>query len=285
MPYTCKKTFDCVSTAHRNWRAASNMNRDSKKCSYIHGYTKTFDIVFGCNSLDEFNWVYDYGTTSTGEERTMTSLKKFINETLDHGVTTDSEDPMLSKLYEMHDLELIKLFVIPVENGQSGSIEGLCRYIYNEFDNQIRRETNNRVWIESVTVHEHHKNSSTYTRETESVAPTLKESIAKQIIHNDNLHNETYHKVQEDLKATQDAFDKFEKTPTQDEDFLDKFLTKENLKRGLTLLQFHPKYKVLATSLLALENIVGDTDKLKDIKNEILKNPLLLELIKKGLNK
>ena len=164
MAYTCTKTFDCVSTAHRNWRAKNNPNRDSKKCSYIHGYTKTFTFVFGCDDLDEFNWVYDYGTTSNGkEERTMTKIKNFIQNELDHGVTTDSQDPMLPKLFEMHDLELIKLIVIPVENGQSGSVEGLCRYLYNTFDPMLRKESNNRVWIESVTISEHHKNSSTYT--------------------------------------------------------------------------------------------------------------------------
>ena len=63
----------------------------------------------------------------------------------------------------MHELELIKLIVIPVENGQSGSVEGLCRFLYNTFDPMLRKESNNRVWIESVTISEHHKNSSTYT--------------------------------------------------------------------------------------------------------------------------
>lgn len=317
MTFTCTKTFDCVSTAHRNWRAKDNPNRDSKKCSYIHGYTKSFSIVFGCESLDEFQWVYDYGTTSTGEERTMTSIKKFIQETLDHGVTTDDQDPMLAKLFEMHELELIKLVVIPVKDGQSGSVEGLCRFMYNTFDPQLRRETNNRVWIESITISEHHKNSSTFTRDKETTitlnvpqtdfnsksfeTPTFEKSKEK-MNEIENEHNKLYdiarmakdlgidlsqftgtlntEPVKEDAQKTKEAFEKFEK---KDEDFLDKILTKENLERGLKLLQFHPKYKVLATTLLMADDLKEMLLKNKEIKQSILSNPYILELLKKGI--
>lgn len=319
MSFTCTKTFDCVSTAHRNWRAKDNPNRDSKKCSYIHGYTKSFSIVFGCESLDEFQWVYDYGTTSTGEERTMTSIKKFIQETLDHGVTTDDQDPMLAKLFEMHELELIKLVVIPVKDGQSGSVEGLCRFMYNTFDPQLRRETNNRVWIESITISEHHKNSSTYTRNQDTVItlnapqfdtdwirksfdiPSFEKSQEKMNEIEDE-HNKVYdvirmakemgldlsqltgalntEPVKEDAQKTKEAFEKFEK---KDEDFLDKILTKENLERGLKLLQFHPKYKVLATTLLMADDLKDMLLKNKDLKQSILSNPFILELLKKGV--
>lgn len=167
MAYTSTKTFDCISTAHRNYRARANPSRDSRKCAYIHGYTKTFTFVFGCSELDDYEWCVDYGTSSSNPDkpRTMTLIKQFIQDDLDHGVTTDSHDPMLLKLKEMHDLELIKLIVIPVENGQSGSVEGMCRYLFNRFDPLIREESNGRCWIQSVTVSEHHKNSSTYTRE------------------------------------------------------------------------------------------------------------------------
>lgn len=329
MSFTCTKTFDCVSTAHRNWRAASNTNRDSKKCSFIHGYTKTFTFVFGCKSLDEFQWVYDYGTTSSEKERTMTLIKKFIQETLDHGVTTDDQDPMLSKLYEMHDLELIKLVVIPVKDGQSGSVEGLCRYIYNTFDPLLRSETNDRVWIESVTISEHHKNSSTYTRDTSvnisvqntdnmwNSSPTFfdQQKRANEI---ENLHYKTVFDLNElsktmglDLsqfmgvpnqttidamndkvnkksyKTSNEMFDDIlkdenkETDKKKDEDFLDKILTKENLERGLKLLQFHPKYKAIATTLLMADDI-KELLKNTEIKQTILNNPIILELLKKG---
>lgn len=359
MAFTCTKTFDCVSTAHRNWRAKDNPNRDSKKCSYIHGYTKSFSIVFGCESLDEFQWVYDYGTTSTGKERTMTSIKKFIQETLDHGVTTDDQDPMLAKLFEMHELELIKLVVIPVKDGQSGSVEGLCRFMYNTFDPQLRRETNNRVWIESITISEHHKNSSTYTREeaiclnTQQFGDNTKmqeqlekylntdygedfknfnffdeptfEQANKKMNEVEDDHNNVYYEILNGMdkdkvmdigkkigidfsqlfpkgksevikKTLEDAgyrksqeqstdknFTTYDKVEQKDEDFLDKILTKENLERGLKLLQFHPKYKVLATTLLMADDLKDMLLKNKDLKQSILSNPFILELLKKGI--
>lgn len=164
MSFKSTKVFDCVSTAHRNWRAASNPNRDSRKCSYIHGYTKSFTFVFGCSELDEMGWVYDYSTSScSGKKRVMTLIKEFIDENLDHGVTTDDQDPMLDKLKEMHDLNLIKLYVVPTGDGvMVGSVEGLCKHMYNVFNPLLLEETNGRAWIESVTIHEHRKNSSTY---------------------------------------------------------------------------------------------------------------------------
>lgn len=303
MAYTCTKTFDCVSTAHRNWRAKNNTNRDSVKCSYIHGYTKTFTFVFGCESLDEYNWVYDYGTTSSGEERTMTKIKKFIQDELDHGVTTDSEDPLLAKLYEMHELELIKLVVIPVENGQSGSVEGLCRYLYNRFDPQLRKESNGRVWIESVTVSEHHKNSSTYTKENKveqtidinhkdlymngindelnkyfEDTKKIKDNDSKNDTPFDIFNSEEFKKISETLMPGLDTLLKSFPKKTVEEtkspnDILNKVLTKDNLMQGLRLLQAHPKYSLLATSLLLLDE--------SKIKEFISKNKEIMDIIKK----
>lgn len=312
MPFTCTKTFDCVSTAHRNWRAASNTNRDSKKCSLIHGYTKTFTFVFGCEELDEFQWVYDYGTTSTGKERTMTKLKNFINNDLDHGVTTDSDDPKLSLLEEMHDNELIKLIVIPVENGASGSVEGLCRYIYNVFDPQLREETNGRVWIESVTISEHHKNSSTFTKSNEKFIANKPQSFDKNwILTNfpdlttneatkcyDHLNITVADELEkngllrdvssEETKKSFVQFDsqnKDEKKKNSAEEFLEKHLTKENITAALKLLSMHPKYKVMASSLLVASSFLKDNimDNKDQIKELLLKNPAIIELLQKGM--
>ena len=86
--------------------------------------------------------------------------------------------------------------------------------------------------------------------------------------------------VKEDAQKTKEAFEKFEK---KDEDFLDKILTKENLERGLKLLQFHPKYKGLATTLLMADDVKDMLLKNKDLKQSILSNPFILELLKKGV--
>lgn len=279
MSYTCTKTFDCVSTAHRNWRAKNNTNRDSKKCSFIHGYTKSFTFVFGCDELDENNWVYDYGTTSSNMPRTMTLIKEFINDHLDHGVTTDSSDPMLSKLYEMHDLELIKLFVIPDEDGQSGSVEGLCRYFFNRFNPILKDETNGRVWIQSVTISEHHKNSSTFHKP--SVSPVSVLTIEEIHKIQDSVQTEKA-QPKESFEDTKKAFEQFEsKTETKAEsdsffnkqlkdEIMDKVFTKDNLTTALKLLKMHPKYAIIATALLNAD----------DVKDAVLKNPIILDLIK-----
>lgn len=331
MTYTSTKTFDCVSTAHRNWRAATNPNRDSRKCAYIHGYTKTFTFVFGCTELDRHEWVEDYSTSSKdGKKRTMTQIKEFIKDELDHGVTTDNQDPMLSKLVELHELELIKLIVIPVENGQSGSVEGLCRYLYNRFDPLLREESNGRAWIESVTISEHHLNSSTYTRPqqeerrafyinideheqqkaadridlTEKIQelsgkyfneewikrnfgnidvselypksiPTNLNDLVKQgfgladaikiiegLSQPDGKEGTQPFKmptadqikslvdlVQSALPKVEVKVDQTQSKPISAEDYLNKFLTKDNIELGKTLLKLHPKAQVASAAI------------------------------------
>lgn len=40
------KRFGPITTNHRNWHAAFNANRNSQKCSFIHGYSRYCEIVF-----------------------------------------------------------------------------------------------------------------------------------------------------------------------------------------------------------------------------------------------
>ena len=50
-------------------------------CSLLHGYSLSFKFTFGCNELDERNWVVDFGG--------LKPLKKWLEDSFDHKVVCD----------------------------------------------------------------------------------------------------------------------------------------------------------------------------------------------------
>ena len=62
-------------------------------CRFLHGYSLAFKFTFGCKELDERNWVVDFGG--------LKPLKKWLEETFDHKVVLDRQDPMLYKFAEL----------------------------------------------------------------------------------------------------------------------------------------------------------------------------------------
>ena len=68
MKYQVIKTYGNEtghSCAFRQWRADSH-------CNLIHGYALGFEITFEAETLDDRNWVIDFGDLGT--------LKKFLKE-------------------------------------------------------------------------------------------------------------------------------------------------------------------------------------------------------------
>ena len=45
-------------------------------CKLLHGYSLSFKFTFGCDELDERNWVVDFGG--------LKPLKAWLEETFDH---------------------------------------------------------------------------------------------------------------------------------------------------------------------------------------------------------
>ena len=54
MTYTSSKVIELGSAAFRQPNASSH-------CKYLHGYQLKAELTFGCNELDNNNWVYDFG--------------------------------------------------------------------------------------------------------------------------------------------------------------------------------------------------------------------------------
>lgn len=151
MGFKSTKSFGPISTCHRNWMAASNENRDSRKCSWIHGYSRRVKITFE-GDLDEFTWVQDFGD--------LKELKNMIEDAWDHKVLIASNDPMLDTILEMDRLNLIKVTVMDVTKGYGPGIETSCKWVADIANNLVGTKSNGRVKVSKVEIWEHENNSA-----------------------------------------------------------------------------------------------------------------------------
>lgn len=145
--FTSTKRIGPISTGHRQWR-------DNGHCSYAHGYGRYVKFTFGCLSLDDKMWCMDFGD--------LRWVKKWVEEQWDHRLLIASDDPLLSKWQEMHDLGAVNMNVMDITKGWGPGIEASCKFIFDNVNFKILELTSNRVWIDNVEVFEHEFNSAIY---------------------------------------------------------------------------------------------------------------------------
>lgn len=162
------KVIELGSCAFRQPNAASDRTdagENSSRCSYVHGYKLTAKFWFSCNELDNKNWVVDFGGLKT--------LKYLLQKQFDHTLCLDAKDPLLPLFQQLHDAGGCDLRIM--ENGVG--IERTAEFCFKVADELIRKQTNNRCWVDKVEVFEHELNSAVYTStpSTNVVADTDKE--------------------------------------------------------------------------------------------------------------
>jgi 6-pyruvoyltetrahydropterin/6-carboxytetrahydropterin synthase len=142
-------------------------------CSLFHGYALGFTFKWRSRTLDECNWVYDFGG--------LKEFKKWLDYNFDHTFLVTSDDPMLETILrnfsECADIRVIK----------GSGCEMFASWIFENFHNYIQWVKNSKldqsVYITlpngqtlfrpskpiglntelySVTVSEHAGNSATY---------------------------------------------------------------------------------------------------------------------------
>ena len=89
MTYRVIKTYGNergLSCAFRQWRADSH-------CRLIHGYSLGFRFTFEAKTLDDKNWVYDFGD--------MGFVKEFLEDNFDHILMVANDDPRKMDLLKM----------------------------------------------------------------------------------------------------------------------------------------------------------------------------------------
>lgn len=149
------KKIGPISTSHRNWHAATNPNRDSRKCSWVHGYSRYIEFTF-IGELDRHQWVYDFGDCKF--------IKQWLDEKWDHKTLISSDDPELEFLKQCEERDLLKLTIIPADNPEWGpGIEGSAKWVFDVINPLVLEKTKGRVAIAKIEIWEHEHNSASYS--------------------------------------------------------------------------------------------------------------------------
>ena len=122
-------------------------NATHSHCSLIHGYSLGFKFVFEADTLDDKNWVYDFGATKW--------IKAHLESNFDHTIAVDTADPKLELLKELEHEGIAKV----VEMDGVGC-EKFAEHAFEFADKRIKEKTDHRCWVEEVEVREHGGNSA-----------------------------------------------------------------------------------------------------------------------------
>jgi len=143
--YISTKVFDNFSVALRQHKAKHS------HCQLLHGYAFRIKVWFSAESLDDMNWVVDFGGFG------RMGLKEWLNDLLDHTTLIEKDDPYLDLFKDMAMSGLIKLKVM-----DKMGCEGLAEYIFNKFNNTLSKQDGGRCRVIKVEVFENNKNSGIY---------------------------------------------------------------------------------------------------------------------------
>lgn len=144
--YRSTKTYDHsegLSCCFRQWRA------EHSHCRLLHGYALAFKFVFATHELDQHNWCYDFGG--------MKQVRQWLHDQFDHTMLVSEDDPELATFVELANKGLVDLRIMPAVG-----CEQTARFCHEYVSALVGRETDGRVWLESVEVREHGGNSALF---------------------------------------------------------------------------------------------------------------------------
>jgi 6-pyruvoyltetrahydropterin/6-carboxytetrahydropterin synthase len=142
--YQSTKIIELGSCAFRQPKAKSH-------CRHLHGYRLVSKIWFDCETLDENNWVMDFGG--------LKDLKTILEANFDHVLVIADNDPHVDLFKQVAAADAAKLLIL--KNGVG--IERFAEHVYNLSNDFVKEKTNNRVWVSKVEVWEHDKNSAIFS--------------------------------------------------------------------------------------------------------------------------
>jgi 6-pyruvoyltetrahydropterin/6-carboxytetrahydropterin synthase len=145
MKYQSTKTYGNevgLSCCFRQWRADSH-------CNLLHGYSLGFRFVFESNTLDERNWVYDFGDCKW--------IKEYLQDNFDHKLVVAKDDRALEGIKELHNGGVADVIVL-----DNVGCEKFAEMVYNHVAPKIQEQSKGRVSLYSVECFEHGANSAIY---------------------------------------------------------------------------------------------------------------------------
>ena len=116
-------------------------------CRFLHGYRLTAKFWFECTTLDDNNWVVDFGG--------LKPLKERLQKQFDDTTCIAGDDPNLLLFQKLDAAGACDLRVMPNGTG----IERIAEYCYKLASEFISYSTNDRCWVRKVEVWEHAGNT------------------------------------------------------------------------------------------------------------------------------
>ena len=148
-----------LSCTFRQWKATHS------HCSLLHGYSIGIKLIFSSDTLDDRNWVMDFGG--------LKAFKNWAEHMFDHTLIVAEDDPDrqlfedLNKVGGGHnDLGVCDLRIVPAVG-----CEGFAKLAYDNMktilddlkeENPDRYPVGKSVQLVSVEVFEHSANSAIY---------------------------------------------------------------------------------------------------------------------------
>lgn len=139
--YSCSKRYLDIPFAHRQHRHPGH-------CALIHGHNWSFTFTFVAEALDGCGFVVDFGG--------LGYLREWIEDTFDHACCFNADDVEGLALARAHGA-FFKTVVL-----ENCSAEGIAAYVFAEADRLVREQTNGRVSVASVEVHEDARNAARF---------------------------------------------------------------------------------------------------------------------------
>lgn len=147
-----------LSCAFRQWRSRHS------HCSLLHGYSIGVRLVFECDSLDERNWVMDFGG--------LKEFKQWLEYMFDHTVLIAEDDPHLDKFQALAEVGVINTLettaILDLRVVPGVGCERFAELAYNKMASILDKHRyegtalNPTVRVKSVEVFEHDANSAIY---------------------------------------------------------------------------------------------------------------------------
>lgn len=134
--------FSCC---FRQWRAQSH-------CRFLHGYAFKVKMIFSATTLDERNWVMDFGA--------LKDVKEYIRTMFDHKTLVAQDDPELGTMQGLDQRGLIQLMEVT-----DVGCEAFALMIFKAVKSAVQEynlEHQTAIYLRGVEVHEHAGNMASY---------------------------------------------------------------------------------------------------------------------------
>jgi len=141
--FSSTKIIELGSCAFRQPQAKSH-------CRFLHGYRLTAKFWFEADSLDQNNWVVDFGG--------LKGLKELLQNQFDHTTCISRTDPKLDEFKRLKEAGVCDLRIM-----DGVGIEKFAEYCHTVAESYVDELTDGRCNCVKVEVFEHENNSAIFS--------------------------------------------------------------------------------------------------------------------------